>query len=68
MIRPLMLYFLYPSGTGDKESTYHFKRHKRCEFDSWVGKIPCSVFAWKIPWAEKQCGLQLKGLQRAGHD
>ena len=42
MIRPLTLYVLYPGGTSDKESTYHSKRHKRCEFDSWVGKIPCS--------------------------
>ena len=42
MIRPLTLYILYPGGTRDKESTYRFKRHKRWEFDSWVGKIPCS--------------------------
>ena len=42
MIRPLTLYILYPGGTRDKESTYHLKRHKRWEFDSWVGQTPCS--------------------------
>ena len=26
-----------------------------------------SISAWKIPWTEKHCRLQSKGLQRVGH-
>ena len=26
------------------------------------------TLAWKIPWTEEPCGLQLMGLQRVGHD
>ena len=31
-----------PGGTIGKESAYQSKRHKRCGFDPWVGKIPGS--------------------------
>ena len=31
-----------PGGTMGKESAYQSKRHKRCGFDPWVGKIPGS--------------------------
>ena len=27
-----------------------------------------SILAWKIPWTEKPCGLQSKGLQRVGQN
>ena len=27
-----------------------------------------SILAWEIPWKEEPGGLQLIGLQRAGHD
>ena len=27
-----------------------------------------SIPAWEIPWTEEPGGLQLKGLQRIGHD
>ena len=27
-----------------------------------------SILAWEIPWTEEPGGLQLKGLQRVGHD
>ena len=27
-----------------------------------------SVLAWRIPCAEKPCGLQSMGLQKVGHD
>ena len=27
-----------------------------------------SVLAWRIPWAEKPCGLQSLGSQRVRHD
>ena len=30
---------VFPSGTIGKESTCQFRRHKRCRFDTWAGKI-----------------------------
>ena len=30
----------FPGGSGSKESVYQGRRHKRCGFDPWVGKIP----------------------------
>jgi len=27
-----------------------------------------SILAWRIPWMEKPCRLQSRGLQRVGHD
>ena len=27
-----------------------------------------STLAWKIPWTEEACGLQIMGSQRVGHD
>ena len=35
----------FPGGTSDKEPACQFQRHKRCEFDSWVAKIP-----WRRAW------------------
>ena len=32
-------------GTNGKELTYQCRRHKRCGFDPWVGKIP-----WRRAW------------------
>ena len=29
-----------PGGTNGKEPTCQYRRHKRCGFDPWVGKIP----------------------------
>ena len=49
---------------------FQFRRHKRCGFDPWVGKIPwkwgthSSILTWKIPWTEEPGGLQSMGLQR----
>ena len=34
-----------PGGTSGKEPTCQCRRHKRCGFDSWVGKI-----FWKKAW------------------
>ena len=31
----------FPGGVNGKESTCQCRRHKRHEFDPWVGKIPC---------------------------
>ena len=50
------------------------RRHKRCGFDPWVGKIPLeegmvthpSILAWRIPWTEESGRLQSTGLQRVG--
>ena len=35
----------FPGGASGKEPTCHFRRHKRYEFDPWVGKIP-----WRRTW------------------
>ena len=48
-----------------KEPACQFRRHKRCGFHPWVGKIPWrrawqppSVFCpWRIPWTEEPGGL-----------
>ena len=34
-----------PGGTNGKEPTCQCRRHKRLEFDPWVGKIP-----WRRTW------------------
>ena len=34
-----------PSWCSGKESTCQYRRHKRCGFDPWVGKIP-----WRGEW------------------
>ena len=51
----------FPNGSTSKESTCQWRRHRRCGFDSWVGKIlwrrkmaTCSsILAWKIWWTEE---------------
>ena len=35
----------FPGGTIGKEPTCQCRKHKRCELDPWVGKIP-----WKRAW------------------
>ena len=30
----------FPGGTSGKELTCQYRRHKRCGFNPWVGKIP----------------------------
>ena len=35
----------YPGGTNNKEPACQCRRHKRCEFDPWVRKIP-----WRRSW------------------
>ena len=44
----------FPAGASGKEPSYQCKRHKRCGFDPWVGKIPwrrafSSILSWRIP-------------------
>ena len=35
----------FPSGTSGKEPTCQCRRHRRCKFNPWVGKIP-----WRRKW------------------
>ena len=35
----------FPGGASDKESTCQCRRHKKCKFDLWAGKIP-----WSRKW------------------
>ena len=35
----------FPGGTSGKEPACQSRRHKRCGFDPWVGKIP-----WRKAW------------------
>ena len=35
----------FPGGANGKEPTCHCRKHKRCRFDPWVGKIP-----WRKAW------------------
>ena len=35
----------FPGGTKDKQSACQCRRHRRCRFDPWVGKIP-----WRRKW------------------
>ena len=59
-----------------KEPACQSRRHKRCEFNPWVGKIPWSrkwqptpVFLpGKSPGLEEPGGLQSMDLQRVGLD
>ena len=49
--------FGFPRGARGKEPICQCRRHKRCGFDPWVGKIPwrgghgnpLSILAWRIP-------------------
>ena len=60
----------FPGGMSGKESACQCIRHKRCEFDPWVWKIPwrrkwkpTPVFLpGKIPWTKESGGLQSMGL------
>ena len=59
-----------------KEPTCQCRRHRRCGFDPWIGKVPwrnkwqpTPVFLpGRIPWTEEPEGLQSMGLYRVGHD
>ena len=48
---PIMIWYLivfrqyFPGGSVGKESTCKFRRWRRCEFSTWVGKSP-----WKRAW------------------
>ena len=67
---------LLPGGTSGEQSTCQCKRHKKCWFDPWVGKIP-----WRRKWqltpvflpgasprTEEPGGLQSMGSHRVRRD
>ena len=62
---PRLKYGLH-SDTNDKESTCQCRRHKRHNFNAWVGKIPWKkawqpipvVLSGEFPWTEEPGGLQ----------
>ena len=66
----------YPGGTVGKEPVCQCRRHKRCGFHPWVGKIrwsrkwqPTPVFLpGESPWTEEPDGLQSMESPRVGHD
>ena len=49
----------FPGGTSGKESTCQCRRHKRCGFSPWVGKIP-----WKK--AQQPTSVFLPGESHGG--
>ena len=65
----------FPDVASDKEPVCQCRRHKRCGFNPWVGKMPwsrkwhsqSSILAWKIPWAKEPGGLQSTDLKRVRH-
>ena len=63
-----------PDGISGKEPACQHRRHNRCGFDPWFGKIPwtksgnSSILAWRIPWTEESGELQSIESQRVGHN
>ena len=65
----------FAGGTSGKEPSCQCRRHKRCKFDPWVGKIlwrmawqPTLVFLpEESPWTEKPGVLQSAGSKRVRH-
>ena len=64
-----------PDGTSGKEPACQRRRHKRCGFNPWIGKIswrrawqPTQVFLpEESPWMKDCGGLQLIVSLRVGH-
>ena len=67
----IQLYLDFPGVTSGKEPTCQCRRHKRCRYDPWVGKIPLeermatqsSILVQKILWTEELGRLQSIGSQ-----
>ena len=49
----------FPGGPGGKETAYQYRRHKKSEFDPWVGKIP-----WSRKWQPTPVFLSGKSMDR----
>ena len=68
-----MLHLGLPRWLNGKESACQCRRHKRCRFNPWVGKIPRirkwpstpQYSSWKIPWTEEPGGVQSIGSQNS---
>ena len=63
----------FPDGTSGKEPTRQCRRHKRCRFDPWVGKIPWRRAGQRTPFlpGESHRGagrLQSIGSQRVRYN
>ena len=58
-VAPSRLTLGFPGGTGGKESTCHCRRHRRCEFNPWVRKIP-----WRRAWQPTPVFLPGKSQDR----
>ena len=63
------------SWISSKEFACQCRRHKRCRFDPWVGKIPwrrewqpTPVFLGIILWTENPGGLRGLQMRKAGYD
>ena len=63
----------FPLGTSGKEPACQYRRHKRCRFSLWIGKIPwrrewqpTGVFLPGESWTEEPERLQSMGSQRVG--
>ena len=45
------LYMSFPGGTSGKDPACQCRRHKKCRFDPWFGKVMMvhsSILAWRI--------------------
>ena len=66
----------FPGGASDKELACPYRRHKRCRFDPWIGKIrwkrawqpTSSILPWRIPWVEEHGRLQSIRSQRVRYN
>ena len=66
----------FPGGASGREPTCQCRRHKRCGFDPWVGKIPWRrawqptpvVLPEESPWTEESGELQSRASHSVGHD
>jgi len=67
---------IFTGGASGKEPACQRRKHKRCGFNPWIGKIPrrrawqpTPVFSpGESPWTEEPGGLQSIVLQKVGHD
>ena len=63
-----------PGGDSGKDPACQCRRHERCGFDTWEGKIPGgghgtpSILAWRIQWMEEPSRLLSIRWQRVRYD
>jgi len=53
----------FPGGVSGKELASQCRRHKRCGFDPWVGKIP-----WKRAWQPTPVFLPRNPMDRGAFE